>query len=602
VRRLGLSSTLTLGALALVALAVFATSEISFRQARELVRRHAVERVDDAARRVAAFRAVGHPALSEPQSLPAGVTIEVVPIERLRAATGGEVAAVRAAGEGPIALWIERGGPGVEGAFAAVPISESAASSDSGMSDAAPASFVLARIARADAEATLRRFVWGAWAAGLSIAAAATLAAAAFGRRLARPVKSLSREARRIGEGDLDRPIAPSPKATAEVAGLSASLERMRQRLSSTTTELTRGRGELAAVLSGVAEGVLAVDDGRVIRFANRPAERLVRSSAAVADVVGKFCGDVLYAGVPAAERPCEHSCPILHARFRGRTRALERVAEQPVVVSSSEPVGGLQVLILRPETGAEAVQRARDEAVGELAHELQTPLAAQLAALELLRDRVGSTDDASLDLVLSLEAGTFRLRRLVDNLLESVRIESGQMSLRRVDVEIDDVVEDAVSMTRPLLSRRGQALELEVPYPAPRLVGDPPRLTQVLVNLIANASKYGPEDSAVRLEVRSGAAGIEFVVEDRGSGFPESIGAPGRFRRGDRVQEGWSEGSEPRQEGSGLGLWICRSILERHGGGLRIERRVGIDGEARTRVVAVVPSVPTPNAADGGR
>ncbi|KAB2950982.1 MAG: HAMP domain-containing histidine kinase, partial [Thermoanaerobaculia bacterium] len=281
--------------------------------------------------------------------------------------------------------------------------------------------------------------------------------------------------------------------------------------------------------------------------------------------------------------RPCDDACPILHARFRGASRAVEVVeaaggAARPVVVSASAPADGLQVLILREETQVEAARRARDSAVADLAHELQTPLAAQGASLELLRERVSEADPQGLDLVLALEAGTSRLRRLIDNLLESVRIESGQLAIRRVEVDLEEVFEDAVAMTRALAGRRRQRLEIELPHPPPALSGDPQRLGQLLVNLLSNASKYGPEGSALRLGAAERDGRVELWVEDEGPGFAEPAArAAARFRRGP---------SEPRQEGSGLGLWICRSILERHGGELEVTRT-----EGRTRVTARLPA-----------
>jgi signal transduction histidine kinase/HAMP domain-containing protein len=518
------------------------------------------------------------------------VLVEVVSAAEVERSIGAETAVLRDAVGRSASVWIDGVAEVEDGAFAAEPLSEGEA----------VAGYVRARLPRAVAEQPVREFAWRALGASLTVALLAALAAALLGRHLALPVVRLERAVRRIADGDLDRPIGPiktpNRAGSAEIVRLSATFEAMRQRLAGATAEIERRRGELEAVLSGVAEGVLAVDADRVVRYANPPARDLLRRPGESGDLLGRFCGDLLYPGVANDRRPCEQSCPILHARFRGRSRGLERVGQQQVVVVSSEPVQGLQVVILRAESSLEAVRRSRDEAVGELAHELQTPLAAQLAALELLRDRLGASDEASLDLVLSLEAGVFRLRRLVDNLLESVRIESGQVSLRNVEVDVEVIVEEAVAMTRPLLSRRGQELEIDLPYPAPRLVGDPPRLTQVLVNLIANASKYGPEETSVRLAVRAAGPMLEFAVDDQGPGFPGSMSQPDKFHRGASPRADDDASAEPRQEGSGLGLWICRSILERHGGGLRIERRTDLTGPARTRVVAVVPATEGPS------
>jgi len=121
----------------------------------------------------------------------------------------------------------------------------------------------------------------------------------------------------------------------------------------------------------------------------------------------------------------------------------------------------------------------------------IRTPLAAQLASIELLHDGLGHmSQDELQSLVASLQRGTLRLTRLIDNLLESVRIESGQLSIRRQTVVLPQVVEDAAEMLTGLFTQRRQTLEVELPPDLPVVEGDAPRLTQVFVNLLANASE----------------------------------------------------------------------------------------------------------------
>ena len=106
----------------------------------------------------------------------------------------------------------------------------------------------------------------------------------------------------------------------------------------------------------------------------------------------------------------------------------------------------------------------------------------------------------AQRDLVASLERGVQRLTWLIDNLLESVRIESGQLSIRRHDVLVKDVVEAARDLIEPLILQRGQKLELASLEQLPVIRGDRQRLVQVMVNLVANASKFGPPNSVIRV------------------------------------------------------------------------------------------------------
>ncbi len=184
---------------------------------------------------------------------------------------------------------------------------------------------------------------------------------------------------------------------------------------------------------------------------------------------------------------------------------------------------------------------------------------------------------------MLSLERGTLRLTRLIDNLLESVRIESGQLDVRRQSIELADVVDDARALVEALLLQRRQPLEVNVPEGL-ELQGDATRLTQVFVNLIANASKFAPEGTPMRVGARADGKLISAWVEDAGPGLPEgdSVSIFERFKRGGS--------QEPEPGGLGLGLWISRSIVERHGGSIT----AGRTAEGFTRFTLTLPAEPT--------
>ena len=185
--------------------------------------------------------------------------------------------------------------------------------------------------------------------------------------------------------------------------------------------------------------------------------------------------------------------------------------------------VEGLQVQVMRDETELEAVRRARDSVLANISHEFRTPLAAQLASIELLRDGLQTMQpEAREKLVVSLERGTLRLTRLIDNLLESVRIESGQLSIRQQSVALGEVVLDAHALVESLLLQRQQELVVELPDDLPLVRGDKTRLTQVFVNLIANANKFSPDGSVLRIGASADATQIEAWVEDEGPGVPE--------------------------------------------------------------------------------
>jgi K+-sensing histidine kinase KdpD len=362
-------------------------------------------------------------------------------------------------------------------------------------------------------------------------------------------------------------------------------METMRRNLIELTSTLRRREAEAQAVLAGIVEGVYAVDRGRIIRYLNPQAARLLNVSAEAA--VGRFCGDVLQPRDAQGRRPCETHCPIILARDAGSAKAIEHLSAAPgeprtTVITSAAPVEGLQVQVIRDETELEAVRRARDSVLANISHEFRTPLAAQLASIELLSAGLESMPAAKQrELVSSLERGTLRLTQLIDNLLESVRIESGQLSIRRQSVALAEVVEDAQALVGSLLAQRQQRLELSLPPDLPLVAGDKPRLTQVFVNLLANANKFAPEASVVRIGAAARGAQVEAWVEDEGAGPAAESGAAlfARFHRG-------AGGAEPEAAGLGLGLWLVKSIIERHGGSVAFART----DAGRTRFTLSLP------------
>ena len=416
----------------------------------------------------------------------------------------------------------------------------------------------------------------------LILAALAVFAGVILSEFIAGPVKALTGAAVRLGQGDFSTSIPVG--GAAEVGALARTMEDMRRRAPVRSTRLRRSEGEAQAVLSGIVEGVYAVDKSRTIRYLNPQAARLL--GVRPAEAVGRFCGDVLKPCNENGTRPCETQCPILHARVDGSAKAVERLqvseAEPRIaVITSSSMVEGLQVQVIRDETELEGVRRARDSVLANISHEFRTPLAAQLASIELLLEGMPTmSPEQRMELVRSLERGTLRLTRLIDNLLESVRIESGQLSIRRQSVELREIVEDARALVGSLLDLRRQQIDVDLPESLPLIEGDMHRLTQVFVNLLANANKFAPEGSTVRIGARAEGAAVVAWVEDEGPG-PSAADTDvifARFRRGTE--------EEPEPGGLGLGLWIVKSIIDRHAGTIVLTRTE----QGRTRFVMTLP------------
>jgi len=417
----------------------------------------------------------------------------------------------------------------------------------------------------------------------LILAVLAVFAGVILSELIAGPIKALTDAAGRLGQGDFSTSIPPG--GAAEVGLLARTMEDMRRNLVDLTGTLRRREAEAQAVLGGIVEGVYAVDKDRTIRYLNPQAARLLGVTPEQA--VGRFCGDVLKPCSEEGQRPCDFRCPILQARTDGSAKAVEHLqvagSAEPrtTVIASSGVVDGLQVQVIRDETELEAVRRARDSVLANISHEFRTPLAAQLASIELLLEGMETLEPAQQkELVMSLERGALRLTRLIDNLLESVRIESGQLNIRHQSVDLAEVVEDAQALIGSLLTLRRQTLEVTLPEGLPFIDGDMPRLTQVFVNLLANANKFAPEGSIVRIGAEVGDEHMVTWVEDEGPGpaAGESDAIFARFQRG--------SGEEPEPGGLGLGLWIVKSIIDRHAGTIALVRTE----HGRTRFTITLP------------
>ncbi|HTV79627.1 MAG TPA: ATP-binding protein [Steroidobacteraceae bacterium] len=442
-----------------------------------------------------------------------------------------------------------------------------------------------ARLPAAQIDSEIRSLIDRLLLTALVLALLAIVAGAVLGQFVAGPVQDLTEAAVRLGQGDFSTSIPVG--GTAEVGALARTMEDMRRNLVNLTGTLRRREAEAQGVLAGIVEGVFAVDKDRNVRYLNPQAARLLGVDPQAA--VGRFCGDLLRPQHVNGVRLCEVDCPILKARTAGTAQSLERLhindaAPRTTIVTSSGMVEGLQVQVIRDETELEAVRRARDSVLANISHEFRTPLAAQLASIELLRDGLLTMQpDAREKLVISLERGSLRLTRLIDNLLESVRIESGQLSIRHQSVSLGEVVLEAQALIESLLVQRQQTLDVELPDDLPLVRGDKTRLTQVFVNLIANANKFSPDGSVLRIGAAFNDVQVEAWVEDEGPGVAagDADTVFERFRRGADV--------EPEPGGLGLGLWIVKSVIERHGGNIVVTRTP----EHRTRFSFSLPVQP---------
>jgi two-component system sensor histidine kinase KdpD len=209
---------------------------------------------------------------------------------------------------------------------------------------------------------------------------------------------------------------------------------------------------------------------------------------------------------------------------------------------------------------------RLRTALLNSVSHDLRTPLASIKASASSLLDREVRWSDAERDEFLAtINAETDRLTRLVHNLLDMSRIEAGALDPHLMESSIAELVGPVVRRAR---AASRQPVEVDVPDELAPVLADPVRLDQVLTNLLDNARAYA-DGSPVQVVARQAGATVELRVVDHGPGIP----VPERERVFDQFYR--VEGGR-RPGGTGMGLAICRGIVQAHGGGLQVETTPG--------------------------
>jgi signal transduction histidine kinase len=214
---------------------------------------------------------------------------------------------------------------------------------------------------------------------------------------------------------------------------------------------------------------------------------------------------------------------------------------------------------------------RLKDDFVALVSHELRTPLASIIANLEVLDDEVSGLSEDGRHFVGVIDRNARRLLRLVGQLLFVAQLQAGRVPTEHAWVDVDQVVEDAVSIARASAEAKQLALEFDS-QPVGEMWADGDRLAQLCDNLISNAIKFTPEGGHVRVRLGKAGGRMRLEVEDSGIGIPvrEQARLFERFYRA-------STAAEREVAGAGLGLWIAEAIATMHKGTIDVNSEVGV-------------------------
>ena len=323
-------------------------------------------------------------------------------------------------------------------------------------------------------------------------------------------------------------------------------------------------REQAARVLEAVGDGVMMVDGDGKLRFWNRSAELITHHARD--DVVGRAAGEVLNDWhAIAAEIPISEEAE------------LARPVTLPVDVGGSEfwlsfvAVRGANGIVytFRDLTVDRGLEAAKSDFIATLSHELRTPMTAVLgAAKTLLRDDIALSPERRQQLLEMIGAQGTRLTQITEEVLLANRLDRGDLRIDSERVDLAQLVDHALETMR---QDAPESISLTAEGNGAAAIGDRDRIEQVLVNLIDNAVKYSPEGGEVVVRTVPAAASVRVEVADEGIGIPpaEQEAVFEKFYRGDPQHL-----SVPG--GTGLGLYICRELVQRMGGSIGVRSSPG--------------------------
>jgi PAS domain S-box-containing protein len=324
---------------------------------------------------------------------------------------------------------------------------------------------------------------------------------------------------------------------------------------------------------------------GRITSF-NAAAVALFGSPARL---YGRTIRDVL----PFVAEPREVAAADAQGRLAdatGRTVDLE-VSRTVLQEAGEDGAPGYAVYVVHDISRHAEVNRLREQLLYSVAHELRGPLMVLDNAVEILETEYARLTTEEFSHVLGTARRTARrMRTLMEDLLSAGSIQSGHFVVAPRKTELRTIVSDALEIVGPSIDNRAQRVTIELSNDSLAVLADKRYARQVLSNLLANASKYSPEESVIRVEARRLGTMIEIKVEDQGPGIPREQQA-GLFERFYRVR------SDSDAPGVGLGLAIAKGIVEAHGGTIGIDSAVG----SGTCVWFTLPNASRQSPEDGG-
>lgn len=360
-------------------------------------------------------------------------------------------------------------------------------------------------------------------------------------RSIVRPIRQMNVTANAMAGGNFT--AKAEEEGTDELVQLGRSLNHLSAALSATINDLTLEKNRLHAVINGIGEGIIAIDaEGKIIKT----------NSAALRLLGGSYADDIT--ALPAYRQAAEDiGCVLGGETVSKELKVRDRILRVAITPLTDGGRGEGAVMLIRDITEASRLEQTRTEYVANVSHELRTPIASIRGLADALNDGLVKKDEDKARYYGYILRESMRLSRLIDDLLELSRLQSGTIAFKKQFISINELIEDVADRYVSAAREKGLNVEIDIGEPY-KVYTNPDRAEQVLVALTDNSIKYGYSGT------------LRFSAEKKGDSLYISVSNPGsiadedidhvfeRFYKADKSHAG---------QGTGLGLSIVNEVLE---------------------------------------
>ncbi|MBI4396689.1 MAG: HAMP domain-containing protein [Elusimicrobia bacterium] len=405
----------------------------------------------------------------------------------------------------------------------------------------------------------------------------AAVIAYVFARRLARPILALISAAHEVNLEEARFPEPVTVQTRDELGELSETFNLMTQRLESYTAlqveRLMAEKTKTESIVFSINDGLIMTDHQGIIEFINNRARQILDISVDHNSLLKKplldflphtEVMDVLWDIIHHSEEESVREVDMSATGFRRVFKVYSNLVRS---TNRGEDIG--IVIIFHDVTLEKEIEQMKEDFLHSITHDLRNPMSSIRGFLKFILDGMGGPiTDQQRKMLETMDRASLRLLGMINDILDTAKAESGKMELNLADTDLKEVARHVLELLQSQALKKKIQLVVDAPAGLPVIQADPLLMERLFTNLTGNAIKFTPESGRITVELRDGPDRISGAVVDTGEGIPAEFL--------DKIFDKFQQVTGQRKGGTGLGLTICKYIVEGHKGEIGVESEMG--------------------------